>query len=394
MSLENINNEYLKLKSQIEKTKKEVEALEQKTNDLADDKILWRAQLIEAQRKGSKADEEVARKEIEKIDGEIKKVEDEVTAKKEDMVTAQSRIEMKIISLKKDSPDMQKHINSVLKTKYSRKLAKEEKELAELEGKRDRLLELLQLISDHPSLKNNLNGILTATNEIKKLNNELESLTEIQPDGSVKFKDPTRCNEIKNTLIPQAEAKLSKNKTPLMEYINKNNLNIKEEDIDEVANNGVLDSKGNVDLNATMNKRLSVLNKQIRGKNKSIANYQIFLENSLQEYNDIKHEETQAMINVNSEDKPRWWHFIKRIKNWNENRKMKKEEQKADHSVEQADFHKSEENPFKDSLKYEIVKEMVDRIEKEEMKAAKQYRQAAEKAAKQEGKPEEKDNGR
>lgn len=381
MDLEKINKEYTKLKNDLEKMEKEIEALDKRANDLADDKILKKGYLIQAQRMGSKADENKAKAEIKKIDDELKRIAEDATNKKEDVKKIKDKIEEKVKEIKED-PKMKKHLGIVLAKQYSRKISNSEKEKEKLNQKKERLTELNELVKKHPSLGNNLIGIIGSANKIKELEKELKNMTiEIAP-GVIDYKDPARADEIQNTLIPQYEAKLETNKSSLMAYIEKKSLNITKKDIEEIAENGVIDGKGNVDLKATMNKSIASLNRQTKGLEKSIANYKLAYNSLDAEYRKAiplqrqqsqgqpsQGQPAQGQPSQDGEEKPKWYQFIKRFKNWNEKRKQKA---LPDGNTSPSDSAKAkEDNEFKDSLKYKIVSDLVDKMNKDNVKEAK-----------------------
>ena len=340
MDLETLNKEYVQFKSDLEKARKEIESLESKANDLADDKIIWKGKLVEAKRNKDSVAEKQAEGELKRIDTEIKAVQDDTLKKKEEMELIQAKINVRIKEIK-ENPEMKKHLDEVMSKKYDRKLSKLENEKEEAVEKKDRLTDLKQLVTDHPALGNNLKGILTATKEMKDLQAELDGMKMIVGTGKTSaytYKDPARANEIINTLLPQAQAKLATNKTPLMAYISKNGLNITEQDIDELAEKGfAVDGKGNIDLNSTMNKSISSLNRQIKGYDKSIRNHQIALENIDNRSVPVTPRTPDPITpdpitppapdpitppEPTTSEKPKWYQFIQRFKNWNERRKQ------------------------------------------------------------------------
>ena len=386
MDLETLNKEYVQFKSDLEKARKEIESLESKANDLADDKIIWKGKLVEAKRNKDSVAEKQAEGELKRIDTEIKAVQDDTLKKKEEMELIQAKINVRIKEIK-ENPEMKKHLDEVMSKKYDRKLSKLENEKEEAVEKKDRLTDLKQLVTDHPALGNNLKGILTATKEMKDLQAELDGMKMIVGTGKTSaytYKDPARANEIINTLLPQAQAKLATNKTPLMAYISKNGLNITEQDIDELAEKGfAVDGKGNIDLNSTMNKSISSLNRQIKGYDKSIRNHQIALENidnrSVPVTPRTPEPDPITPPEPTTSEKPKWYQFIQRFKNWNERRKQQalpEPEPRTPDPEPSTPEPSSEKNEFLNSLKYEIVQDVVKQMETDNLKEAKKERKS------------------
>ena len=381
MDLAKINKEYTKLKNDLDKMEKEIEALDKRANDLADDKILAKGYLIQAQRMGSKADENKAKADIKKIDDELKSIAEDAANKKEEVKKLKDKIEEKVKEIKED-PKMKKHLGIVLAKQYSRKLSNLEKEKEELNQKKEKLTELNDLVEKHPTLGNNLIGVIGSVNKIKELEKELQDMTIEKAPGVIDYKDPARADEILNTLIPQYKAKLDANKSNLMSYISRNNLKITEQDISEIAENGVIDGKGNVDLKATMSKNMASVNRQVKGLDKSIANYKSAYNSLDAEYRQAiplqrqqpqgqpsQGQPAQGQPSQDGEEKPKWYQFIKRFKNWNEKRKQKA---LPDGSTAPSSSAKAkEDNEFRDSLKYEIVSDLVDKMNKDNVKEAK-----------------------
>lgn len=399
MDLETLNKEYVKFKSDLEVARKEIESLEGKANNLADDKTMWKWESVRAKRNKDSAKEKRAEGEIKRIDTAIKAVKDDTLKKKEEIEQIQAKINVRIKEIK-DNPEMKKHLDEVMSKKYNRKLSKLEKEKEEIVEKKERLTDLKQLVTTHPTLGNNLKGILTATKEIKDLQKELDGMKMIVGKKNARaytYKDPVRAKEIMNTLLPQAQTKLTTNKTSLMAYISKNGLNINEQDIDELADKDfVVNGKGHIDLNVTMDKNISNFNRQIKGYDKSIRNHQTALKNinnRIKETEVLRTADSEAQETIASSEhtapekptapsepktpseptapeKPKWYQFIQRFKNWNERRKQQALPQPVT-SEQKATEPATERNEFVNSLKYEIVQDVLKQMETDNLKEAK-----------------------
>lgn len=403
MDLEKENKEYIQFKSDLELAQKEIEKLENKANSLADDKTIWKGKLVEAKRNGDTTLEKQAEKELEKIDTEIKSLQENASKKKTDFKVAQFSIDQKIKEIKAN-PEIKKHLATVMTKKYNRKLSKLGKEKEEAIKKKERLTILKKLITDHSSLGNNLKGIFTATKEIKNLQTELDKMKVITGTGKSStyiYKDPNRANEIINTLLPQAQTKLNTNKSPLMTYISKNGLNITENDINELADKSfVLDGKGNIDLDTTITKNISSINRQIKGFDKSIKTHQTALADVIITTEDDepqKHQIIQRFKNWNKNRKqqtspnpsqpstqgpaipslnsspttenPKWYQFIQRFKNWNERRKQQALPNPT--PVIPTSPTGNQKDEFKNSLKYTIVQDVANQMEIDSLRQAK-----------------------
>lgn len=174
MDLEKLNGEYLKLKQDIEIKKGVIVAYEHRVQDLTLDKIIWTGKKAEARKNSDHDAEKTAQDELNKIDEEIKQLQESVEQEKETIKEFQGKIDAKITEIK-ENPEMKKHLDTVLKKKYERKLAKVEKEKAELIDKKDKVEQIKQLTTEHPALANNLKGMISAYKTAENLKKELKS---------------------------------------------------------------------------------------------------------------------------------------------------------------------------------------------------------------------------
>lgn len=375
MDLESLNKEYVELKNELGNVSKDILALETKANNLATDKIIWNGKLAESKKIGNVANEKIAQTELKIIDDELKVVQDETIKKKDAMKRLQIKVNIRMDEIK-ENPEMKQHLNEVMQKKYSRKISKLEKEKDETIEKRDRLKNLRQLVTEHPSLGNNLKGVLGAQKEITDLKKELDDMKIKVGTGLVSYKNPNRANEIINTLLPQAKSKMLNNKTSLMAYISKNKLNITEKDIEELAERGLsIDSKGKIDINTTMDKNIGTLNRQIKGYDKSIKNHQIALDSIEKEEQSLTNESSS----ISTQNKQKWYQvLVQRVKNWYEGKSRQTlPEPKIPKQTPEV-VKNNENNSFRESLKFDVVKDTVDKEVSENLKQAKEKRKEEE----------------
>lgn len=306
---------------------------------------------------------------------------------------------------------MKKHLDTVLKKKYERKLAKVEKEKEELIGKKDKAEQIKKLTTEHPALAMNLKGMISAYKTAESLRKELKSLEYSAGSGITAYTDPARANEIKTKLLPEAESKMETNKTPFMDYIQKNKLDITEKDVDELVEKGIVNKDGKVDLETTFVKRTSGLNRQIKGLDKSINDYTYAMggaerrqqspeqQGSAQEqeetgssqfvkrfknWSDRQNQEEEQGNEQETEEKPKWFQFIKRFKAWKERRNQQElPEGTSEGTPEgtpkgtpkgQPKKENSSKNEFADSLKYDIMQDVTKQMQQDKLKAAKEAR--------------------
>lgn len=367
MDLEKLNGEYLKLKQDIEIKKRVIVAYEHRVQDLTLDKIIWTGKKAEARKNSDHDAEKTAQDELNKIDEEIKQLQESVEQEKETIKEFQGKIDAKITEIK-ENPEMKKHLDTVLKKKYERKLAKVEKEKAELIDKKDKVEQIKQLTTEHPALANNLKGMISAYKTAENLKKELKSLEYSAGNGIIAYTDPTRANEIKTNLLPDAESKMETNKTPFMEYIQKNKLDITEKDVNELVEKGAVNKDGKVDLETTFVKRTSGLNRQIKGLDKSINDY-TYAMGGAEKRQQSPEQQGSAQ---EQEEKPKWFQFIKRFKAWRERRNQ--QELPEGTPKGQAKKESGSKNEFADSLKYDIMKDVTKQMQQEKLKAAKEVR--------------------
>lgn len=403
MDLEKLNGDYLKLKQDIEIKKGVIVAYEHMVQDLTLDKIIWTGKKTEAQKTFDYDAEKTAQDELNKIDGKIKQLQESVEQEKETIKEFQGKIDAKITEIK-ENPEMKKHLDTVLKKKYERKLAKVEKEKEELIGKKDKVEQIKKLTTEHPALAMNLKGMISAYKTAESLKKELESLSFTTSDGKTICTNTTRVNEITTKLLPEAESKMEKNKTPFMDYIQKNKLDITEKDVNELVEKGAVNKDGKVDLETTFVKRTSGLNRQIKGLDKSIKDYTYAIggaenrqqspeqQGSAQEqeetgsfqfvkrfknWSDRQNQpEEEQEDDQDKEEKPKWFQFIKRFKAWKERRNQQELPEGTSEGTPkgQPKKEKGSKNEFADSLKYDIMQDVTKQMQQDKLKAAKEAR--------------------
>ena len=348
MDLEKTNKEYLKTKTKLEAIKKEVEDISKKLKKADIEKRKHEISRDEAEMNGDKKRQDDERKEIVKITKEIEEMKEELNDKKKEVVKFELDINLAIDEIKQD-PDMKQFMNEALEKRYTRQVdkCKKEKEKVETEKmdkliKKSRYENLKQLITEHPGLGKNLNGILSAKKIIKKLVDELNTLD--------RNKDAKRITEIKQKELKEATNKVNKNKDPLMNYINKHKINIKYEDIEEMAESGL-------SLDDTINglgKEIKGYDKTIKMYDKKINNYSIAIENIKLEMAPEEQSKSKGNNSISSPGtKP--WQFITRFRNWRERKKQAKLPEANTPDTQPAE----KSNTMRNALKYDIVKEIV-----------------------------------
>lgn len=393
MNLQETNTQYLGLKKRLIQTKDEIKRLEQEAEEKRTDKTILLGKLAEAKRSKDVTAEKSIQAQLAPIEKKLKEIDAKAKKQKEAVAVIQGEINKKIEEIK-SIPGMREHINDIIRKQSERKSEKvKEEELKPLQEKKDKLVQIIQLTALHSTLENNLKAIFGATKRLEELHKELDSLRDgVDSKGVPKFKDTKRAAQILNKELQPLEAKLANNKASMLAYFKKNSIEITGADIDELAKGKVvINKKGEVDLKTTFNTQLAAVDRKIRGVEKSITK----LERTSQNLQTPEPELTTEPEHENIEQsyhydepvkKPRWWQFIKRFKMWNERRQQRKLEEEYEYDEGQdevsAPVIDSEEpeaaqepkinNEFKNSLKYEILRDVVDQEMKEQLKKAKE----------------------
>lgn len=354
MELEVENRQYLIAKKALEDAKKELDLIKFRHSIASNERDRHEVARNYAQIIGDEATEKAEQEEINKLEKEIRDIAKELENKEKEVSSFEAIINEKIEKIKED-PDLKQTMDYALATRYNRQIGKlqKDKETATLEkaekarekgkteAKLNRYKNLKQLVTEHPALENHLKGILAAKEEINKLNDELKTLDY--------KKDAARIAEITGKDLIVATDKLDKNKKPLMDYIDKNKINVKYEDIEEMADKGVgLDDriKGLGKDIQDIDAQIKGYDKKIKGYDKEIDKYGIAIDNIKAGMNPGKQSPGQG-------NNLKWYQIIKKFKNWNEKRKNPPKPLPA-----------PEKPNIRDALKYDIMRDIVGYDEK------------------------------
>lgn len=407
MNLAGINSVYLSLKQTLEQEDRNCNQNQKTINTLNDDITELRGQKVSIQRNQNLGEQD-KREKIEEVDKkilqkteEIRQIRRKLLERKQSIKQIKEEIDAKMAEIK-ENPEMRKHLNTVLKKRYERELPKVKKEKEKLieekdqvEKKQKKLIEkndkvekIKQLTTNHPTLANNLKGMISAYKTAESLTTELEELKSTTENG-FEYTDPERAKKIINELLPAAEKKMKTNKDQFMKYINKNKLGITEQDVDELVKKGIINEKGEVDLEKTFVKTTKELNEQINGSKQSI----IKLNRRIKELNESIEDYTFAIDGKGTietakprrgqqknrgqmnEEKPKWFQLIKRFRAWRDRRNQPElPEGGQETPSEEEKKTKSPVDEFADSLQYNIVKDVVEQTQKEELEEARKAR--------------------
>lgn len=373
----------------VSKLKEKMKETKAKIGRLEDAITLAEASKKIAIRKKDKTEEQNAEAAIKMAKEEIKKLEKNVEKMKLILANSKEKVDSYIEELSKD-PEFKAHINSILEKRYNRK-----------RDKAIHIKEQINLLTDlcekHPSLENNLKGMIHAKEELDKIDEELNKLDPV--------KDKSRIDEINNIEIPTLSSKRSKNEKIFMEFCAKNNINIdkdliknlimskkEKEQMPEKDKNKdrykyelefsfAHDKNGEIKLNKSLKNISKGYDKRINAYERAIQKIpgaKVYEQNIAS--NETRQNSGDLNNNVLEEQdklpakKFKWWEFRKRFKDWRERRNIKKEEKQAEKA---GIAPKESSEKFRNAYKYDIVKDYVDKKEEDIFKqAGKEIRQA------------------
>lgn len=313
-----------------------------------------------------------AKSKIEEIKEQVKKIEDVLKKSKE-------KVDSYIEELKKD-PKFEKEMNQILEKRYNRKIKQAAKEKAQV----DLIIDLCQ---KHPTLENNLKGLIRVKEKNEQLNEELKTL-------DIK-KDADRIKEIQDVEIPSLASKRDTNARSFMAFCNKNDIDIDIKFLNKLINEKSFShnkSTGDIQLTKTLKKLSKGYDKKIDLYEQSIGkipNAKIYEENQqnneeiendtknkslfnrfkdwnarrkeAKEEEEIEEGEGTSLAPV---PKHKWWEFRKRFQDWNARRKVGKG-QRNDEEPNAEEEKNTSSNKFKNAYKYDVVQDYVERREKE-----------------------------
>jgi len=249
MDLEKLNKTYEKAKANLESKKKEIEKLEGDLKREVENIDIVKGAKIVAQRKNDTDAIKRADDAIKLHQENIKKIKEQAEDVKEEMQIFQEKVD-KVVEEIKENPEMKKHLELVLAKRYSREIKKVDKEIENLTKKKEENAKKLEeedkkienvdkvqkMVDEHPTMKNHMQGMLNASASMQKLDAELATLDMV--------KDKKRINEIKKEMAKESQ-KLETNRDALLAYATKNKLGITKETLENITNNAVVDKRTN-----------------------------------------------------------------------------------------------------------------------------------------------------
>ena len=366
---EQLDQNYNKDKKAYQKTQRlsqNVKDLEQQLKMLKREWEDAKIKQIRAKEDGETSLEKEAQAEIETKVEEAKKVQAKLDTIKEVIEKNKSKVDGYIEELKKE-PGFEEHVNSILEKRYNRQLAKALKEEQQVNT-------ILDLCQKHPTLANNLRGMVRAQEGLDKLNKEIESL---DPE-----KDKDKLDKIQSK-IEELVGKKNSNMDTFMAYCAKKDVNVDREFLDRlISEKGFAhDKQGNINVEKTL-KNMS------KGYQKRVLAYQVAIGRIPNaKLSDINEKElggadpngTQPTTKIpiingnpmkNQQPQPpvqkfKWYEFRKRFNAWRERRKAEKELKTEPDLDTTIPAESSTSEKFRNSYKYDVVKDYVDKREEE-----------------------------
>ena len=373
--LQKINSRYLALLSKINNERAIVDGLEKKVNSLEGDLTIIDGQIVSAKRAKDTTALEAHQKARKNILEQLKTLKEEAKIHKEDLTELSAKIN-KVLDQVRENPEIKQHIDKVLAKKYdrqnrtiSKEMQKKEKE-KEKADKRVKAIEIIkELVSKHPTLNNNLIGVLQNKAEIKKLLTEKQQLS---AKTNKTAQDTQRIADIDKE-VNDRNKKVDKNKGLILAYVKKYKIEITEQDIDELENHTVLGRNGQVNINQTIQaatkqyeKDAKTLENEISKQYKKFNINRQAIINLGQIPSEVQEKNTETKETNGNKEKaeitngtePKWWQFGKRFKAWNERRKQKLLGEGSQEN-EVASKIDTKHGEFTNSLKYEVVQRIV-----------------------------------
>lgn len=361
-------NKMQKAKSIVEKLAKDLKMTQREEQDAAISEIRAKEDNDKEGEKEAKLAKEAAQKKVEQIKTKIEKLQGKLQE-------SHDKVDSYISELKKD-PEFENHLNSILEKRYNRKLKAATQEKAQVEN-------IIALCKAHPTLSNNLKGMIRAQEELEKLKEELEPL-DIE-------KDKVKMEKISGE-IREMVTKKENNSNLFIAYCEKNNVNVSKEFLEKLVEEKgfARDKQGNIKLESTLNNISKGYTKQIKSYQKAIEkvpNAKVFADNrvvkeeiqtplSVISGGDLEKEETSEL----PVPKFKWYEFRKRFNAWRERKAAEKQDKKVEEeSKDEAaetkvlpieEVKQKASDKFREAYKYDIVKDYVDAQEKNIYKEA------------------------
>lgn len=365
MELENMDKAYTRSKKALDKSgkllaavdtlKKDIKTLKRQIEDIqieiinaAEDKDTAKVKTLKESLKDPKKELEGKKQQLEKLEATVQK--------------NQATIDEKMAELSQD-PALKAHLNEVIGKKFSRQLVKFQKGKDEKIKQNETLSKIQEAAKQNPD-------VMYSLKEIEKYTKLVSKAQAIISDST---KTPAEIAKAQQEL-PDLETNLNNARGTLARYFKGS---ISREVIDKITSY------------EDLGREIKSNERQIKGFNKQIVNYETALQNIGLESplrggqsSDLSDDSSSTTRTSTGETapsprtssapasslpatQPKWWQFVKRFKNWHTARKERNAEE-APAPVSQEDKQK-----FKTSMKYEVVRDYEEKMAADLLKQAK-----------------------
>lgn len=341
----NLNREYVQDKKALEKVK----GMEKTLKDLQEKLKPINRAIEDAELTLKRAKEDKNKSLIKETEEKLEELKEKKSIEMRNVKNVQTELKRKKEAVDKHfeeiekDPELKAHINSIMEKQYNRELSKKIKE-------QEQLVTFQEAIKNHPSLANNLRGVVRASEELEKINEKLGKLDAV--------KDKEEIEKIKTTDIPKLTEKKKMNKDAMIAVFEKNKIELSGEFIDNlVKNNGFIHQQvhqkgGKVENVINVEKTLNNISK---GNEKRINTYTKAIEKipgaKVYESNQVKiQKEPNDKEEIEELEESSGFHPIKRFRQWREDRQEDdefEEEEEIEQEENLPDVIEETRNPFK-----------------------------------------------
>lgn len=348
-ALETMNKKYVGIKAEKVAAEAQIKAFQEQLPILELKKKEAEGRVASAKLAKDQAAEKTAQDEVKQIDEQLKKIIEECDKEKAKVVGLKEKLDQYIEKVLND-PSIKAHLEEVLSKRYERQvrnieegtyehgtgkfLKKGEKQVKAEKARLDRIKELIQ---KNPILGNVLSQIMRSKQKLNALNNELGKLDPNNPD------DAKRIAEIQAE-VPNVNQKITNNEDFLKDNFkslfpklkqDEKGENITIADLRALVENGVI--KGSRSFDTMLDNEILVRKQQLDRFGREKRYYSAAMTEVRQSQGkkptkksrdaaDPDHiptsgtkgkAESKTSSNLpEPADKPKWWQFIKRFKNW------------------------------------------------------------------------------
>ena len=391
-NLSNVNEEYKMLKVEISESKIEYIKVKDRLDTASKDLKILELDLSKASLMNDKDGARAIKEEITKVKAEIAKIQVQAKVKKEKMDYLKESLNEKIQELMED-PEIKQHLEYIIRSQKERAIKKSRNGIEKSQAKRSKLRTLQDEALKHTSLQNNLRGMIYATSQLNKLETALKNPS-LKPDQRVDIEDK----------INATKAKFEFNKDALFAYVTKNNMDIELSDLSGLLNQKPkMDKNGHVDLTLAFNKKFDDLKAQENQFNKEIEMAEKYttrlgvapqrVEQTVEDFEPVELDSAQndparseeirrQLENARNPQPEVKLGIFARLKNFFSNRFGKNKQQKQlpepevqpETQIQQPVL--NHHNDYVNSLKYDVMRDLADKYQREMEKDIKKEQKA------------------